>query len=225
MPTYLVHGFRWMRYQIRVFVVLNQIDDAAPDWIIGDPTCRLILDQLHQTYDYIPNPKPETRPSGPPRANGSEGDRVLEQEWSAIKILEEHDPAEMREATRPYAFVADHVVRIDLDANVAHEMERYEALAAQDDRSWFSRLRDDMQHGEDICWYVLVCGDQDRFTLPSDDDGEEMEEEEEEEEETVAPSSGKRSTSTHGRGSRWPGLRTKASVGESLRRVFTRPKN
>jgi hypothetical protein len=37
MPTYLIHGFRWPRNQIRIHVILQNIDDAAPEWLIG--TC------------------------------------------------------------------------------------------------------------------------------------------------------------------------------------------
>lgn len=35
MPVYVVHGFRWPRGKIRIHVILNNIDDAAPEWLVG----------------------------------------------------------------------------------------------------------------------------------------------------------------------------------------------
>ena len=34
MPTYLCHGFRWKRDSIRFLILMNDIDDATPDWVV-----------------------------------------------------------------------------------------------------------------------------------------------------------------------------------------------
>ncbi|TPX15097.1 uncharacterized protein E0L32_004927, partial [Thyridium curvatum] len=113
-------------------------------------------------------------------------DDVKSQDWSAAKLLEEYDPLDLTEVSRPYAYVADHVVRIDTSVSIADEIARYEealrasahpaiaaAGAAADSakssaatgkrrEGWFEKLRDQLQRDEDIRWYVVVNGDEER---------------------------------------------------------------
>jgi hypothetical protein len=128
----------------------------------------------------------------PPPVVPLEDDDVLMNDWSPIKLVEEFDPRDLGAVSRPYAFVADHVVRVDLSVSVAEEIARYEERMARekggagpamttggssDDygrtthkkntgtgkkAGWFEKLRDQLQRGEDIRWYVIVCGDEDR---------------------------------------------------------------
>lgn len=209
MPTYLCHGFRWHRLSIRIFVIIHDLEDAAPDWIIGYDTTALILDQLYENFDFLPQlPSPaetpdegkqtegkapeaenveeqeqeqKRKPLGhqdedmslpPPRVPDSE-DAVLMHQWTPIRFLEEYDLNETEVAARPYAYVADHVVRVDLSADIAAEMAKYEANAKKNDLSWFEQLRDKMQPGEEMRWYVVVCDDEERARpeeMDEDDD-------------------------------------------------------
>jgi hypothetical protein len=59
MPTYLIHGFRWQRQNIRIHVILNDLEDATPEWVLAPATSISILNSLYTTYDFLP-------PSNPP---------------------------------------------------------------------------------------------------------------------------------------------------------------
>ncbi|PKS08988.1 hypothetical protein jhhlp_003601 [Lomentospora prolificans] len=233
MPTYLCHGFRWHRHSIRVYVVVQNIDDAAPEWIIAPQSSAAILESFYTLFDFLPEPdqlhldrsaeKATTQQEGRKRSSSkknkgltpvptlefslpsssvpNEEDAVLINEWSAVKLLEEYDPTNLEEVSRPYAFVADHVVRVDLNVSVAEEIARYEERMAKksgEDKpmlgtvsdefvkttkkgggssgggslsgkmaGWLEKLRDQLQMNEDIRWYVVVCGDDER-AVPED---------------------------------------------------------
>ncbi|KAK6224684.1 developmental regulator [Colletotrichum tabaci] len=206
MPTYLCHGFRWDRRSIRVFVVVQNIDDAAPEWIIAPNSSPAILESFYSLFDFLPEPIPDeteaqrdkkkrskskTKQAAalrndydvPPSTVPPEEDDVLQNDWSAVKLLEEYDPTDLSYVSRPYAYVADHVVRIDLSNSITEEIVRYEerlsetkamAGAPSDEfykvkkgssgkkTGWFEKLRDQLQRGEDIRWYIVVCGDEAR---------------------------------------------------------------
>lgn len=195
MPTYLCHGFRWYRRSIRIFVILNDLDDVAPDWIAGRTSAALILSQFAESFDFVPRlenedgtitrvdsdmatPTQESRPhfydddlSMPTSRVPASEDSVLMHEWSPVKLLEEYDMNETEHAARQYAYVADHVVRVDLGADIAAEMAKYETTHKGKQLSWFEKLRAQIQAEEQSRWYVVVC-----------DDGEREAPEEEEEE-------------------------------------------
>ncbi|RSM09043.1 hypothetical protein CDV31_007905 [Fusarium ambrosium] len=192
MPTYLCHGFRWHRRAIRIYVILNDLEDAASNWIIGPATSSSIVSQFYTSYDFLPKVAPPQEDESvsikakkdnehldddlslPPSRVAPENDGVLMHSWSAVKLLEEYDPEETVTPCRPYAYVADHVVRIDLSADVAGEMAKYyEKMAGED--GWIVKLRDELQKGEPVRWYVVVCGDEVR-DFPGMSDDEESEE-------------------------------------------------
>ncbi|KAK0636924.1 hypothetical protein B0T17DRAFT_464408, partial [Bombardia bombarda] len=228
MPTYLCHGFRWQRRSIRVYVVVQNLDDASPEWIIPVKSAQCILESFYNLFDFLPYrnrsrsrsqsrgrqhrdqtpppPLPNTRSSPTGGRNGRNGtagagghfpDEISAQDWSIVKVLEEYDPLNLDEVSRPYAYVADYVVRVDLSAGIAEEMKRYEdrqqqlqqqtstndneaapMTGATSDETgqrlagkkpsrkagggWLEKLRDQLQRGEDICWYVVVNGDEAR---------------------------------------------------------------
>ncbi|EGR47907.1 uncharacterized protein TRIREDRAFT_48852, partial [Trichoderma reesei QM6a] len=166
MPTYLCHGFRWTRRLIRIFVIIEDLDDAAPDWITGRNSSAAILERFGTKFDYLPQRLPQQQAETP-----SEQD-VLVNQFSPVKLLEEYDPEETSISARPFAYVADHVIRIDLSANVLEEMAKYEALVKErNEGNWFERLRDELQPGSPIEWYVVVNGDEERG-WPHDDEEE-----------------------------------------------------
>ncbi|KAI8685977.1 hypothetical protein NCS55_00271800 [Fusarium keratoplasticum] len=193
MPTYLCHGFRWHRRAIRIYVILNDLEDAASNWIIGPATSSSIVSQFYTSYDFLPEVAPPQQEASvsinkakkdnqhldddlslPPSRVPPENDGVLMHSWSAVKLLEEFDPEETVTPCRPYAYVADYVVRVDLSVDVAGEMAKYyERMAGED--GWIVKLRDELQKGEPVRWYVVVCGDEVR-DFPGASDDEESEE-------------------------------------------------
>jgi hypothetical protein len=240
MPTYLCHGFRWYRRSIRPFVILNNLDDCAPDWVIGPETAASILSQLAETYDFIPRlenddgtitrpdsnttptptPLQEKRPqvfdddlSMPVSKVPATEDSVLIHEWSPVKLLEEYDMAEMERAARPYAYMADHVVRVDLGADIVAEMTRYENTFKEKQLPWFEKLRVQVQPEEQMRWYVVVCDDANREVQ----DGEEEDCDEEDEAVEGALPSAKAATTQPSppQGTSITGARPKANDGTS----------
>jgi len=64
MPTYLLHGFRWHRANIRIHVIVNDLEDAAPEWIVAPATSVTLLNSFYTLFDFLP-------PSTPPPASYS----------------------------------------------------------------------------------------------------------------------------------------------------------
>ncbi|KAK5998297.1 hypothetical protein PT974_00672 [Cladobotryum mycophilum] len=186
MPTYLCHGFRWQRRLIRIFVILENIDEGAPDWIIARGSSRAILQRFATKFDFLPRPTSK-QPAGQQQVPASE-DNVLVNDWSPVKLLEEYDPEEMAISARPFAYVADYAIRVDLSAGLDEEKAKYEAQLKEGNQGdWFERLRDELQAGEPIGWYVVVCGDEERFAPRDDNDDAEEDYQEEYYEETPRP--------------------------------------
>ncbi|KAI1498669.1 hypothetical protein F5X99DRAFT_411848 [Biscogniauxia marginata] len=280
MPTYLCHGFRWHRRSIRLFILVRDIEDAAPDWVLAPRCSAALIEQLYELFDFLPTRAlPQPRSKSPPaqsnshkhtlskgssshsRANSSDN-RVSEERGgvgvkdrttggtgasrkrslsslrrpktsardetpppvpplpptpltspplleddengyfnaaSAVQLLEEHDPRDVSRVSSPWAYVADYAVRIDTSVSIVEEMNRYEAqmkaeshkamsgssdetgrnvnTAGSKKAGWLERLRDELQRGESIRWYVVVCGDEERDPDPTPyaEDGEEYE--------------------------------------------------
>ncbi|OTA94332.1 hypothetical protein M434DRAFT_53703, partial [Hypoxylon sp. CO27-5] len=188
MPTYLCHGFRWHRRSIRYFVVVQNVEEAASEWIVGRQSPVALLDQFYELFDFLPpwqlsethDDIPEVPSPEPPELDES----VPFNDWSVVKFLEEFDPTDLSVVSGPWAYVADYVVRIDTSVSVAEEISRYEArmktesykpMSGPSDEEgrkintfgnkkagWLEQLRDQLQRTESIRWYVVVCGDEER---------------------------------------------------------------
>ncbi|CAK7203463.1 hypothetical protein SEUCBS139899_006197 [Sporothrix eucalyptigena] len=303
MPAYLCHGFRWHRPSIRVFVIVQDLDDASPDWVIRPATTRSLLEAFYHLFDFLPphdveadaeveaaaaiaaqkaaaeaasaTPSsteqrgrrqsisqaaraksksrkdkkdkskevstPSTKddgstatPAGPKttpgvvRRNDGRDEVLAVQDRSAVKLIEEYDPQRLDEMSRPHAYVADYVARIDLSVSIVDEMARYERLQQQRWRKehktkdgfpsmagpseegpslgaalgasegsggatlskrkkgsgWLEQLRDQLQKGEEIRWYIVVNDDEDRSYPDADEYDEEKDDQVEEEVET-----------------------------------------
>ncbi|KAI1093015.1 hypothetical protein F5B19DRAFT_491782 [Rostrohypoxylon terebratum] len=257
MPTYLCHGFRWHRLSIKYFVVIQNVDDAAPDWIVTRNSPVALLDQFYELFDFLPPCTRPTRPRNPsshrndtrlPSRNGnghartqSEGgqmhkgthngvengengnnsdqiksshrraisgqpvtneiqddaislpspdpsefdDSIPFNDWSVVKFVEEFNATDLSAVSGPWAYVADHVVRIDTSVSIAEEISRYEARIEKESykpmsgpsdeegrkvntfgsrkAGWLEKLRDQLQRKESIRWYVVICSDEDRI--------------------------------------------------------------
>ncbi|KAL5316699.1 hypothetical protein ACEPPN_015749 [Leptodophora sp. 'Broadleaf-Isolate-01'] len=284
MPTYLLHGFRWDRVSIRVHIVVHDLEDAAPEWIVAPATSVTLLNSFYTLFDFLPpsNPPPASyslasaadkvmvedeagtgngtrtlkdakkgsigsfrelvrRPKSTgggallggkekekekdKNTNGEPGREVQRptpistpstsmkaatktkpekkptfNDWSAVKLVEQHDPDDLAAVSQPYAYVADYMIEIPLGASITEEMAKYDTkmkeeesplsapgtpatpgssgnekgelhtppLSAREIRrrsrrlGWFEKLRDGLQKGEEIGWFVVVCGDEER---------------------------------------------------------------
>ncbi|KAI6091217.1 hypothetical protein F4821DRAFT_198489 [Hypoxylon rubiginosum] len=65
MPTYLCHGFRWHRRSIRYFIVIQNVDDAASEWIVARGSPDALLDQFYELFDFVPPCSRPTRKLSP----------------------------------------------------------------------------------------------------------------------------------------------------------------
>lgn len=308
MPTYLCHGFRWQRRSIIVYIVVQNVDNAAPEYIIRQGSPYSLISSFYTLFDFLPdcvfpptrsssiatrtysidrssiatssvkddidtisyraiqpnrsrsrgragsvsglqsmqssqysqyymesrdkdtpitrkessnssrkrsksdttrnnippnssspmayqNPKYQSPPSPPPSQalpSASQlvdysSDPVLSQEWSPVKLLEEYDPNDLETASRPCAYVADYVKRIDASCSIVEEIQKYEQRVrcspvpavtgpSSDEMlndkkrdttkisraGWFEKLRDQLQQNQEIRWYVVVHGEEDR---------------------------------------------------------------
>jgi hypothetical protein len=304
MPTYLLHGFRWQRANIRIHIILQDLEDAAPDWIVAPATSVTLLNSFYSLYDFLPpsNPPPASYPlpipaekvvvedanqgrrtlvkkksgsmaslsaltkkgSGKPGSNGAAGttegnghphptphpypqlrpgpdapttikrpsQSTTERtptfnDWSVVKLVEAYDPADLQSSIQKYAYVADHLVEVTLSVSISEQIALYEnklreaegildlspstpstpgtpgmagvaasgelnreglglsGMSARELRrksrrlGWFEKLRDGLQKGADIGWFVVVCGDEERASPSLVKDTEDEDEEEE----------------------------------------------
>lgn len=135
MPVYLLHGFRWPRPLIRIHIILQNLDDAAADWIVAPDSQRALLHNLRKIH-------PEPMASLPD-----------------LRFIEQFDPADLSAVEQPYAYVADFVEEIRLGIDV--DEVRGKGIA-NEQWSAIMELRDKLAADEKVGWYVVVCGDEAR---------------------------------------------------------------
>lgn len=140
MPVYLVHGFRWPRSAIRVHIILNNIDDAAPEYIISGSTSKCLLESFKDLY-------PETMRHLP-----------------NIRFVEQYDPTDIsgKALSQPFAFVADKVQECNLSLDVIEAMNQGVASGGWDA---LMDLKEHLAPAEKLGWWVVHNGDE----LRSDD--------------------------------------------------------
>src|SRR5205814_178198 len=147
MPTYLVHGFRWQRQSIRIHIILYDLEDAAPDWIVSPATTTTILNSFYTLYDFLP-------PSRKSSAASSNGNTWSEPE-PVIKLIEQFDETDEKTTSQPYAYVADQIIKIPLSVDVMEAIKTAENTECQEPVSekkqgWFVKLRDQLQKEAEI---------------------------------------------------------------------------
>ncbi|KAF2858811.1 hypothetical protein K470DRAFT_208155, partial [Piedraia hortae CBS 480.64] len=139
MPTYLVHGFRWPRALIRIHIILQNLDDAAAEWLVAPDTTRTLL---HNFQELLPN-HVKSLPS--------------------LRFVEQYDADDDNAVSQPFAYVAglceELRLGISLEETVAMQLEpeRLNAISA---------LRDRLAPDEKVGWFVVVCGDEERWAPP-----------------------------------------------------------
>lgn len=141
MPTYLLHGFRWPRPLVRIHIILQNLDDAAAEWLVAPQTTRAILGNLHDLY-------PDTMEHLP-----------------GLRFIEQYDPTDLsvEAASQPYAYVADIVEEVRLGVCIDEITTK-----GISNEQWGSilELRDRLAPGEKVGWFVVVCGDEERWAPP-----------------------------------------------------------
>lgn len=145
MPTWLVHGFRWPRPLIRIHIILQNLDDAAAEWLMAPPTTAALLENFQTLY------------KEPMRALGS------------LRFIEQYDPEDLTAKEQPYAYVCDQVHEVKLGVDI--DDVRGKGVANE---AWTSlaELRDQIAPGEKIGWFVVVNGDVERWFPPTEDTDE-----------------------------------------------------
>ncbi|KAI9830822.1 MAG: hypothetical protein M1819_005347 [Sarea resinae] len=167
MPVFLLHGFRWPRAAIRIHIILQNLDDAAAEWLMAPSTQRTMLSSLKGLYPAVMSSLPH------------------------LQFIEQHDERNLSAAaaSQPFAFVADRVVDCELSVDVGEVM----AGGAGSAEEWGAlvELRDQIAPGEKVGWWVVYCGDVVRNFGDSSQGGEgEGGEEDEGEESSRTPKGG-----------------------------------
>ena len=137
MPTYLLHGFRWPRPLIRIHIVMQDMDDAAPEWLVAPGTTLALQKNFTELY-------PECM-----------------RHLKGLRFIEQHDPNDVSAAgvSQPYAYVADMVEEVKLGRDI--DEVRGKGLN-NDQWAAIMDLRDKLAPDEKVGWFVVVCGDEDR---------------------------------------------------------------
>ena len=137
MPVFLVHGFRWPRIKIRHQVILQNIDDASPEYIMSPASSTAIITQLQTQFPTIMAALPH------------------------LRFIEQYDPADtsFSAQSQPYAYVTDKVAEHELSITIEDTMAQGLPPA-----SWeaMAELRDNIAPGANIGWFVVYNGDPER---------------------------------------------------------------
>lgn len=164
MPVYKLHGFPWPRAgipSIRVFIVLENLDDASAEYIQNKRTSSLILDTIYKNHPnaskHLPN----------------------------LQLIEQYDPLDMTDAavSQPHAFVADNVTilpdtaRPVKDLSVEIDQQLLDDSIPSEARDALAEIRDAIAPGEKIGWWIVYNGDPERY-YPGMEDEEPMDNEE-----------------------------------------------
>lgn len=159
MPVYMLHGFRWPRAGftgIRVYIVLNNLEEAAAEYIQQPLTTELLTESFKKTQADLMPRLPE------------------------LHFIEQYDPQDESSNTvsQDYAYVSAKVVTIPDGAGAGLEdvVEKGSGLSA-DATEALEALRDRLAPGEKIGWFMVYNGDPDRWYPPSEDEDEYEDEE------------------------------------------------
>ncbi|EFQ98566.1 hypothetical protein MGYG_01593 [Nannizzia gypsea CBS 118893] len=162
MVVYIVYGFRWSRVGtltapgIRPHIVINDLLDAASDYIQEPRTAKEVIQSFERIDANIPSHIPD------------------------LALIEQYDPEDTRTSTlcQPYAFVCSKVVPIgdgsepQFNSFLSLDLEDFiskgpglsaEALAT------FANLREVLAPGEKIGWWIVYNGNPERFSSDGDE--------------------------------------------------------
>lgn len=138
MPVYFIHGFRWPRPAIRIHIILHNLEDSAAEWLVAPGTTREMLENFNSLY-------PESM-----------------EHLQHLRFVEQYDPNDTTagSGSQPYAYVADVVEEIKLGVDI----DDIRGKGVPNDQ-WASlmELRDKLAPEEKVAWYIVVCGDEERW--------------------------------------------------------------
>lgn len=138
MPVYFIHGFRWPRPAIRIHIILHNLEDSAAEWLVAPGTTREMLDNFNTLY-------PESM-----------------EHLQHLRFVEQYDPNDTSagSGSQPYAYVADVVEEVKLGVDI----DDIRGKGVPNDQ-WASlmELRDKLAPEEKVAWYIVVCGDEERW--------------------------------------------------------------
>lgn len=171
MPVYLLYGFRWPRAGftgIRVYIVLNNLENATAEYLQQPETTRLLLESFKKNEADIVARLPD------------------------LRFIEQYDPEDTTSETavsQPYAYVAAKVTEIPDPNNPgknlsfgAEDLSKDSGLSESALQA-MTEFRDKYAAGEKLGWYIVYNGDPDRYYPETDDetvdDDEDMMDEEE----------------------------------------------
>lgn len=152
MPIFLIHGFKWARTPIREHVIIHNVNDAAPDYLMQATTPAALRASLTKVYPNIMKRIPD------------------------IHFIEQYDPEDEGPNARcqPHAFVADKVIRSDLSINVREAQDSNPVSTT----AWEALV--DLKEAlagkkAELGWYVVYNGDVERsgFQMLADEQGSE----------------------------------------------------
>lgn len=151
MPVYKLHGFQWPRAgipSIRVFIVLENIDDAAAEYIQQKKTSDLILGAIRKNHPNVQKYLPD------------------------LQLIEQYDPEDTSDAavSQPHAFVADTVTILPDTARPMHGLsmkleqeEPLNKLISSEAETTLAEVRDAIAPGQQIGWWIVYNGDPERY--------------------------------------------------------------
>ena len=126
---------------IRVHIVLNNIDDAAAEWLVAPRTTLALLKNFSDQY-------PDCM-----------------EHLGKLRFVEQYDPSDSSQGavSQPYAYVADMVEEVKLGVEIDEIRGR-----GLDNEQWnaIMELRDKLAPEEKVGWFVVVCGDEERAAPP-----------------------------------------------------------
>ncbi|KAF9890326.1 hypothetical protein FE257_005992 [Aspergillus nanangensis] len=160
MPVYMLYGFRWPRAGftgIRVYIVLNNLEDATAEYLQQPLTHQLVLGSLKKNEPGIVSRIPD------------------------LRFIEQYDPDDVSSeaaVSKPFAYVAGKVITMP-DAGAAgslgldaEELVKKSGLD-QDATDALTEFRDKYAAGEKIGWWIVYNGDPERYFPPNEEEDEE----------------------------------------------------
>jgi len=142
MPVYLLHGFRWPRPLIRIHIILQNLDDAAAEWLVAPQTTLTMLKNFNQLY-------PDSM-----------------EHLNHLRFVEQYDPNDTTPGagSQPYAYVADVCEEVKLGVDIDEVRGKG---VPNDQWAAMMELRDKLAPEEKVAWYVVICGDEERWAPPT----------------------------------------------------------
>ncbi|KAJ9648722.1 hypothetical protein H2199_000635 [Coniosporium tulheliwenetii] len=143
MPTYLLHGFRWPRPMIRIHIILQNLDDCAAEWLMAPLTHSTLLDNFRTLHPEFCSALPN------------------------LRFIEQYDPDDTTTKSQPYAYVADVCEEVKLGVDVDEVQGKG---VKNEQRDAILGLRDKVAPEAKVAWFVVVCGDVERWVPPVEGD-------------------------------------------------------